>query len=350
MILDRLLFAAIALASCDVIAACGGTTRIDASRPPGSTGGSSALPDAGGASPGGPLWTSDDGPILGIVAAGERIVCVTSTKLVSVARSGGDARVLSQSSASVTNTGAIAANSDAIFWGTQEGIESTPLGGGTVTVVGVEGYDPVGIALDSSNVYWITDDAIMKAPLGGGVAPLKLAALEGLSYGDAFTLVGGTLYWATNDSAVGPAIAELLRLPAIGGTPQVVRPTNVYSIQPSGPDGVAWLEEPTPVIVTFSAADQSTHRIPLSGWVNEVAGDGARWYWKDEGTGVAYALDGPSAVPRALTSAVSGTMVNNGVGWHVIVEGGVLYWADRSGSFSDARPEVNVLRGMAVGL
>jgi hypothetical protein len=314
-----------------------------------------APPDAAGApsqadaatqSSAGALWTSDDGPILGLAVDADRVFCVTQAKLMSLARDGTDARVLAQSPDRFAYTGAIATNGVTVYWGVASpsaGVSAiAPNGEGGVSI-GVEGYSTVGIALDESNVYWMTNDSVMSAPLAGMGMSTPLATLQGLSYENAFTLVGGMLYWSTNSSAVGPATAGLFRMAATGGAASMIAPGPVFSLEPTGTGAVAWLENPTPVIVESAPTQSSSQRIPLPGAVSEFATDGARWYWRDDRTGVVLAVAGATATPSELTKPVADATANNGDGRHILVDQNQVFWADRTGPIA-SQPEVNVLR------
>lgn len=292
----------------------------------------------------GVLWTSDDGPILGLAIDADRVFCVTQSKLVSVARDGTDPRVLAQSPDRFAYSGAIATNGVAVYWGvgsSSGGVSAISPDGGASVSLGAEGYATVGIALDESRVYWMTNDSVMTAPLGGsGMA--TLATLAGLSYENAFTLVDGMLYWSTNDSAVGPATAGVFRMPAMGGTASMIAPGPVFSLEPTGTGAVAWLENPTPVVVENASAQSPAARIALPGTVSEFATDGARWVWRDDRTGTIYAIAGAGGTASPLTQASANATPNNGDGRHILVDQGQVFWADRTEPPSQA--EVNVLR------
>ncbi len=303
--------------------------------------------DAASPSGSGVLWTSDDGPILGLAIDTDRVFCVTQAKLVSVARDGSDPRVLAQSSDRFAYSGAIATNGAAVYWGvgsSSGGVSAIAPDGGASVSLGAEGYATMGVALDESRVYWMTNDSVMTAPLeGSGMA--TLATLAGLSYENAFTLVGGMLYWSTNDSAVGPATAGVFRMPAMGGTPSMIAPGPVFSIEPAGSGAVAWLENPTPVVVESATMQSTAARIALPGAVSEFATDGARWYWRDDRTGIVYAIAGAGGTASALTQASANATANNGNGRHILVDQGQVFWADRTGPIA-SQPDVNVLRMM----
>jgi hypothetical protein len=309
-----------------------------------------ATNDGSAKPPPGTIWASDDGPILGLAVKGDRIFCVTQTKLLSMARDGSAVRVLAQTSLGLpfAFTGAIAVNDQAVYWGTSIGpdgqeagsVWSIALDGGATTKIGDEGYGASGIVLDHARVYWITNDAVLSAPLGGGPAT-QLATLAGLSYGHDLALAGGNLYWSTNSSAIGPQTAGMFRMPATGGAPESIADGPVFSVEATA-DGVAWLEDPSPVIVDTPSGG-TAQRIALSGWVSELASDGSRWLWRDEGTGAVYALTGPGATPQPLAGPVPASTANNGDGPHILVDQGQVIWADRSGPIA-YQPDVDVLR------
>jgi hypothetical protein len=295
---------------------------------------------------GGAVWTSDDGPILGLALDADRIFCVTQSKLTSLARDGSAPRILAQSSDRFAYTGAIATNGVAVYWGVASPsggvLVVSPEGDGGVSI-GMEGYATVGIALDESSVYWMTNDSVMSAPLTGEGMPTNLATLQGLSYEDAFTLVDGMLYWSTNSSATGPATAGLFRMPATGGMASMIAPGPVFSVESTGTGAVAWLENPTPVLVESATSASTGQRIALPGQVSEFATDGARWYWRDDRTGAVWAIAAANGTPDALTQPVTYATANLGDGRHILVDQSEVVWADRTGPIAQ-QPDVNVLR------
>jgi hypothetical protein len=303
------------------------------------------------------IWTSDDGPILGLAASADRIFCVTANKLTSMARDGSDVRVLAQASALTQPSGAIAIGAATVYWGGtfnpgiagEAGVEvgevwAVPRDRGAATTIGSEGYVAEGIAVDGSGVYWLTDDAVMGAPLDGGAA-VKLTALQGLSYENDFVLSAGSLYWSTNGADVGSPRAGLFQMETSGGTPVAIGSGPVFDLQPT-PTGIAWLEDPTPVIVE-RASSPSLLRLPLSGWVDEFTTDGTRWYWRDDRTGAVYMLGSQDTTPNLLAGAVQWATANNGDGPHIVVDGDQLIWADRTGPIA-YQPEFDVLRAIPV--
>jgi hypothetical protein len=296
------------------------------------------------------LWVSDDGPIAGLAANRDRIFCVTSSQLVSFARDGSDVRVLAKGS-QYDYSGAIAANDATVYWGkidsassTQpSGIWSVPHGGGPETALGTEGYITFAITLDSTAVYWMTDDAVLSTPLGGGPTT-QLAVPQGITYEDAFVVSGGQLYWSTNSSAGGPA-GNLFRMP-LGGMPLAIAPGPVFSLRATA-TGIAWLESPSPAIVSLTAATQAINRDPLTGWVDAFATDGSNWYWRDSTSGVVYAQDIAGGPPRALTEPVQLATSNFGDGPEIIVDSHQLIWADRRGAAA-YQPDYDVVRAIAI--
>jgi hypothetical protein len=299
----------------------------------------------------GTIWTSDDGPILGLAVSGDSIFVVTQEKLTSMARDGSQVQVLQQTAQRFGYSGAIAVNDETVYWGTSVGASGQEAGtvwaitrDGEMTTIGDEGYNVVGLGLDEARVYWLTNDAVLSAPLGGG-SETSLAPLAGLSYENDLALAGGDLYWSTNSSAVGSQMAGVFRMPSTGATPTSIGNGPVFSLEATA-EGVAWLENPTPVIVATPAGG-TAQRIPLSGSVSEVATDGGHWYWRDDGTGVLRVLANGATVSQPLTQAVAAATANDGDGRHILVDQGEVIWADRSGPIA-SQPDVNVLRVLAL--
>jgi hypothetical protein len=293
------------------------------------------------------LWLSDDGPILGLATHGDRVFAVTQSKLVSIPRAGGKATLLASSPGGFAYRGSIAVNDEAIYWGTGGEtsigvISRIPIDGGYVLPIASEGYVAMGIALDDTNVYWLSNDAVLSVPLGGMQEPKVLAKLSGLDYEVDFALAGGELYWSTNDSAVDSSdLAQVLRVKTDGSGLEVIGAGPVFSLEPDGRGGVAWLEDPAAVAVRTDGA--AVTRTPLGGWVDEIATDGARWFWRDERTGVLSVISEGDAAPRAFTDPVQYATANNGNGHHTIVDAKGIVWADRRGPIA-YQPEVNVVR------
>jgi hypothetical protein len=119
------------------VPAVAGTTAPD-------DGGAPSPPvDAGTPLTAGALWTSDDGPILGLAYDANRIFCVTQSKLTSIARDGSGATVLAQSSDRFAYSGAIATSGGVVYWGLDSptaGVSAIPASGGTAVSLGSEGY------------------------------------------------------------------------------------------------------------------------------------------------------------------------------------------------------------------
>jgi hypothetical protein len=195
----------------------------------------------------------------------------------------------------------------------------------------------------------MTNDAVLSAPLTGEGAPMTtLATLGGPTYENDFTLVSGMLYWSTNTSAVGPAMEGFFRLPATGGTPSMVGPSAIFSLEPVGTGGVGWLEEPTPVVVERDPSQSMDQRIPLPGAVSEFVTDGAHLYWRDDRTGAVYAMPGAGGSASVIAPSEANASTNIGDGWHMLVDQGQVFWADRTLS-QGTQQDASVLRVLNVG-
>jgi hypothetical protein len=322
--------------------------------PPGSSTGVPIGPDSGvtppdAGTPPGTAWTSDDGDLLGLGAGNGRIYAVTQSKIVSIAPDGTDAKILVHA-AQPSFFGSIAVNATNLYAGSAAGVLRYPVDGGEATLVGdSEGYGAVGVAIDATNVYWQTQDAVIAAPLLG-TQGTRLATLQGVDYEDDFALVGGTLFWSTNASYNQPAqVAALVAMPVAAGAPQqTVAPGPVFSIVADGHGGVAWLEDPTPAIVDRPAGGGPTTRIALPGVVSSFTTDGSRWFWRDDETGVIWAIDGAAGTPRTLTQPEQYATIPNGSGPRLIASGGYLAWIDRWGPIGYQSYDANVVRTVAV--
>jgi hypothetical protein len=293
--------------------------------------------------PKGALWRSDDGPILGLALNGDAVIAVTATRITSIARNGSGASTIASSEITLPNSGAIAVHQGIAYVGMGQGVWSLDLRSGARAFLGGERSVATGIAVDDAHVYWRSDDAISETSPQGGAIPSSLPTLAGPTYQDGFALVGGDLYWSANTEANGGQTAALFRLAAGSMTPEIVALGRAFSIQADERGGVAWLEEPTPVIVRHRP-DGDT-RIPLSGSVDEVATDGTRWFWRDSGTGVFYVQGESDATPSALTSPESMATPDDGDGRHVVLDAAGVVWASRMGPQDDPA-EINELRSI----
>jgi hypothetical protein len=119
----RLAPALFVLPFCAPALACSGrvlSTGLDDHGAPGPQEPGAKPPPADPPPPRDVLWTSDDGPILGLAVNRDRIFCVTTSKLTAMARDGTPPKVHVQSTAPFAYSGAIAVSDVYVYWGTRE--------------------------------------------------------------------------------------------------------------------------------------------------------------------------------------------------------------------------------------
>ena len=157
----------------------------------------------------GSLWSPDDTD-LDLATSGGVVYFTTTTSVMSVAVTGGDATVIVDESQHGRPL-FVAADSDHVYWTRWSGgIVAQSLADGSQTTIASTSTAEA-LAVDDTNVYWYDWQGLWKTPkVGGAVAQLAPEALPN----SRLQIAGGFVYWLAFDG--------VKRIPVAGGVASTV--------------------------------------------------------------------------------------------------------------------------------
>jgi hypothetical protein len=170
--------------------------------------------------------------------------------VLSVPASGGSSQTLASNQEFFTQTPSIATGGSNVFWTSYNGLEYTPLGGGSIKTIATPPPNlPNVVVADATRVYWGagTNGGVVLQQTVGGTTAITIATDQ--YYPDAIAVDSTSIYWTTGAGGAG----TVMKSPIGGGTPVTLAVNQAY------PAGIA-LNSTTVFWVNFG--DGSIHSVP----------------------------------------------------------------------------------------